>query len=302
VVNGISFSPTAGVYTVIGTDVNGCVGTDDLTLTIEDLPIVSFDPISQPCEPFMITLTNTSISTGNISNCIWQINNGAVITGCGPISYTFANAGTYDVTLTTTSDNGCTASQTYVDIIHFEETPIASFNPTNSVISNLDTEVHFNNTSSNGDTYYWEFGDLSNSSSDVNPIHSFPSDESGTYTVMLVTTSSAGCVDTTYGTIQVEEELIYYVPNSFTPDDDSHNPTFKPIFTSGFDPLDYELLIFNRWGEIVFESHNAEFGWDGSYAGSGKIAQDGTYTWVITFKTTATDERKKILGHVNIIR
>ena len=136
----------------------------------------------------------------------------------------------------------------------------------------------------------------------VNPIHSFPSDESGIYTVMLVATSSVGCVDTTYGTVQVEEELIYYVPNTFTPDDDSYNPTFKPVFTSGFDPLDYELLIFDRWGEIIFESHNAEFGWDGSYAVSGKIAQDGTYTWKIIFKTTATDERKMIVGHVNLIR
>ena len=302
VTNGVAFIPTSGVYTVTGTDINGCVATDVVTLTVEDLPVVSADIVTQPCEPFSVVLTSTSTSTGTISDCVWQINNGAVLNGCGPLTYTFANAGTFDVTLTTTTDNGCSASITYIDIIHFEESPIASFNPVNSVISNIDTEVQFTNTSSNADSYYWDFGDLSSSSSVVNPIHSFPGDESGIYTVMLVATSSVGCVDTTYGTVQVEEELIYYVPNTFTPDDDSHNPTFKPIFTSGFDPLDYELLIFDRWGEIVFESHNAEFGWDGSYAFSGKIAQDGTYTWKIIFKTTASDERKMIVGHVNIIR
>ena len=118
--------------------------------------------------------------------------------------------------------------------------------------------------------------------------------------MQLIAYSSLGCTDTAYSTIQLAEELIFFVPNSFTPDIDDYNPTFQPIFTTGFDPYDFTLLLFNRWGEIIFESHNAEIGWDGTYG--GKLVQDGTYTWKIEFKTTVNDERKSLTGHVNLIR
>ncbi|MEY4602969.1 MAG: hypothetical protein RIT43_261, partial [Bacteroidota bacterium] len=74
--------------------------------------------------------------------------------------------------------------------------------------------------------------------------------------------------------------------------------------TSGFDPYDYVLYIFNRWGEIIFESRNPYVGWDGSYGSNNEVelVQDGTYTWKIEFKTTMNDERKMVVGHVNVIR
>ena len=104
--------------------------------------------------------------------------------------------------------------------------------------------------------------------------------------------------------VQVIEELIYYVPNSFTPDGDIFNQTWQPIFTSGFDPYDFTVLVFNRWGEIVWESHDHNEAWDGGY-GTGQnyqMCQDGTYTWRIEFKTRVNDERKVITGHVSLIR
>jgi gliding motility-associated-like protein len=90
------------------------------------------------------------------------------------------------------------------------------------------------------------------------------------------------------------------VPNAFTPDNDEFNQTFKPIFTSGFDPMDYTLLIFDRWGELIFESHNHDVGWDGKF--QGNFVQDGVYVWRIEFKETMTDKRHKVFGHVSILR
>ena len=121
---------------------------------------------------------------------------------------------------------------------------------------------------------------------------------------MLIATSALGCSDTAYSTIQVYEELIYYVPNTFTPDNDNYNPTFQPVFTSGFDPQDFVLYIYNRWGELIFESHDASIGWNGTYGSNGEIqmCQDGTYTWKIEFKVTRWDERRVAIGHVNLIR
>ena len=118
--------------------------------------------------------------------------------------------------------------------------------------------------------------------------------------IELIAYSPLGCSDTAWYTVSVVEEVIYYVPNTFTPDGDNYNEYFKAVFTSGFDPYDFTLLLFNRWGEIIWESHDASVGWDGTYG--GQLVQDGTYTWKIEFKTSANDERIMIHGHVNVIK
>jgi gliding motility-associated-like protein len=97
------------------------------------------------------------------------------------------------------------------------------------------------------------------------------------------------------------EEVIFWVPNTFTPDGDQFNQTFKPVMYSGFDPFEYEFLIFNRWGEPIWESHNAAVGWDGSY-NKGMKCPDGIYTWKLVFKTLNNDEKLMNVGHVTLIR
>ena len=94
--------------------------------------------------------------------------------------------------------------------------------------------------------------------------------------------------------------MIFYIPNTFTPDGDEFNQTFKPIFTSGFHAHDFKLLIFNRWGEVIWESNDAEIGWDETY--NGKIVQNGTYVWKVEFKILKNDERILKTGHVNVLR
>jgi gliding motility-associated-like protein len=121
------------------------------------------------------------------------------------------------------------------------------------------------------------------------------------YLVQLVAFNSSGCTDTAWHMINVEDVLIYYVPNVFTPDGDNFNQTFKPIFTSGYDIYDYHLMIFDRWGEIIFESYNAEFGWDGTYGDNG-LVQDGVYVWQIDFGDTISDERHVRRGHITVLK
>ncbi|MCJ8292534.1 MAG: PKD domain-containing protein, partial [Flavobacteriales bacterium] len=299
VINADPFTPlVTNTYTVIGTDANGCINTDDVVITLEPAPVVSFigDNLSG-CVPLTVTFTNTT--PGNLDNCVWTLENGTVLNGCGSVTTTFTTPGIYDVTLTTTSATGCSASVTYTDYIYVEADPIASFSPSSTMISNLNPEVYFDNTSIGAVDYDWNFGDGSQTVHTVSPTYQFPDNEPGTYNVELIAYSALGCTDTAYATIQVTEEVIFYVPNTFTPDDDDYNPTFQPVFSSGYDPYDFTLLIFNRWGEIIFESHNADIGWDGTYG--GELMQDGAYTWKIEFKTTANDERKIVVGHVNLL-
>lgn len=302
VVNGQSFIPPAtGIYTVTGTDANGCVNTDDVTITVEPLPEVSFTAdVTSGCAPLEVTFTNTT--AGALTNCVWSFGNGTTMTGCGSVTTTYPIGGLYDVTLTTTSANGCTASTTYDDYIFVEDAPIASFSPSISIGSLFNNQIYFNNTSTGAVNYEWDFGDESPISTIVHPLHSFPDDEAGVYTVVLTAYSPLGCVDTVSQTIIINEELIFYVPNTFTPDADDYNEYFQPVFTAGYDPFDFNLYIFNRWGEIVWESHDASVGWDGTYGTDGREVQDGTYTWKIDFKTTMNDERIMVVGHVNVLR
>ncbi|XOV68834.1 MAG: PKD domain-containing protein [Fluviicola sp.] len=295
------FSPAQTTTYTVTADNYGCISTDQITVTVEEPPVVSFvGDVLSGCAQLTVNFTNLSTATSGISDCEWTIN-GTTLTGCNP-TYTFNNGGLYDVTLTTTSTLGCSSTETYTDYIYVEDLPLASFTASQTELSSLYTEVIFTNNSTGATNYQWDFGSPGANSTEVNPTHTFPEGEAGTYTITLWAYTDLGCADSTQLTISVSEELIYWVPNTFTPDGDDFNDVFMPVFTEGYDPFDYHLTIFNRWGEIVFESYDATVGWDASYGLYGREVQDGTYTWKIEFKTTMNDERVMVVGHVNVIK
>ena len=124
----------------------------------------------------------------------------------------------------------------------------------------------------------------------------------GFYTISVSQTVN-GCVSNEeQATIAIQEcpqELIY-IPNTFTPDGDAFNNIWLPVFTDGFDVYDYNLLVFNRWGETIFESYNHTVGWDGTYG--NKMCLDGIYVWRIMYGSEYDDSRKMITGHLTIMR
>ena len=124
---------------------------------------------------------------------------------------------------------------------------------------------------------------------------------------IVIGTNNAGCEssDSLLVTVLEDctgEEVIYWVPNTFTPDGDQFNQSFKPVFFSGYDPYEYVMYIFDRWGETIYETRNVKFGWDGSSTKNGKKAPDGIYTWKIIFKTLNNDEKILEVGHVTLLR
>jgi gliding motility-associated-like protein len=303
VVDGVSFTPQVGTNTYTLTANNyGCIATDNLTIVVNPIPSVSFTPdVTEGCEPLSVFFTNTSTSGLALTNCVWTMGDGTVLNGCGDINYTYNNPGIFTVGLTSTDANGCTNSVSYQNLIYVEDYPVADFTASEFNLSNLlnETEVNFTNQSSGAVTYLWTFGDGGNST-ETNPSHLFETDLAGSYAVMLVAYSDLGCTDTAYQSFTVTEELIFYVPNTFTPDNDVYNNTFQPVFTSGFDPYNFTMLIYNRWGEIIFETRDASIGWDGTY--NGDYAQDGIYTWKIEFKSRVNDKKYVKVGHVNMMR
>jgi len=126
--------------------------------------------------------------------------------------------------------------------------------------------------------------------------------KAGIYEI-TATSMANGCYSfsQTYTVTVIEcDILVYWVPNSFTPDDNEFNQTWGPVFSSGYPPDRFEVIILNRWGNIIFQSNDPKDRWDGMY--KGKQCPDGVYTWLIVFGLPNTGEKKLIHGYVTIIR
>ncbi len=113
-----------------------------------------------------------------------------------------------------------------------------------------------------------------------------------TYTVSF--TDQNGCIKTDDVTIYYDG--IIYVPNTFTPDGNPFNDVFNAI---GGNITEFEMLIFNRWGELIFTSNSIDDAWDGTY--KNLECQIGTYTWKITY-SDINNYRKELVGHINIVK
>lgn len=270
------------------------------TVTVHPIPDanISSDDV-MGCAPLAITFTNMGDYTGG--TCVWYMGDGTMIEGCEGVTHSYEYAGPYDVELEVTSEFGCVNTVEAENYIHVFEKPEAAFTYSPDYPNIQDPEVKFTNESEGAIDYIWDFGDGSEESTSENPYHLFPDVSNAEYTVELIAISDQGCTDTAYQIIMIEDVLIFYVPNVFTPDGDMFNEEFKPVMTSGYDVETYHLTIFNRWGEVVFESMNADFGWDGTYGG-GDLVQDGVYIWTIEFKETLSTKRHQLNGHVTVLK
>lgn len=156
--------------------------------------------------------------------------------------------------------------------------------------------IYLTNTSINGESYLWTF-DENNTSTEENPEWSYEND--GLYQVHLVATNDEfGCTDSISRPIKVNPEYAFYAPNSFTPDGNEFNQTWK-IQTVGIQDMSYKLLIFNRWGEIVWESRDPNIGWDGTY--KGRSLPVGVYVYKIEL-INLKNETKTYTGHINLLK
>ena len=229
----------------------------------------------------------------------WEINN-QNIGNAFPLTYDFISAGIYNITLTTTL-NGCIGVSSLVNPILVEAYPIASFEPSSEVFIESNQGLSFWNNSIAAQNYFWDFGD-GGTSTEFAPFHLFNDIENEGITVTLVVSSNLGCADTSTYLIGFDPGLVYFIPNSFTPDSDQFNQTFMPVFSSGIDASNYLLEIYNRWGQLIFTSKNPAVGWDGTYGENGYQCQNGTYIYKVKIKMPSVDDRKVIEGHVNLIR
>ncbi|MDC0272528.1 PKD domain-containing protein [Crocinitomicaceae bacterium] len=299
VLDSVSFVPAAtATYTVIGYDYNGCTDTTDIEVIVNPLPNVLFstDMTYGGCIPFSPTFTDLTEDPAS-NEVLWVFGNGASSTQMGSVINTYDSYGCYNVTLISTTAEGCVDSLTQDDFVCVNPV-MASFYPDVYEQSVINPIFEFTNESENATSFEWFFGDGTESDF-VNTTHFY--DSYGVYNVALVAMAEDGCTDTAYVAITVNDEVLFYVPNSFTPNGDGKNEVFIPVLTAGYDRSQgYEFSVYNRWGEQIFFSETPGEGWDGTY--NSAPAQNGTYIWYVKFKDSMNNLIYNHSGHFNLIK
>ena len=227
----------------------------------------------------------------------WDFNNGQTFSG-QKTNYVYPKSGVFDLTITAKLGI-CTNTSTRKQFIKVVDLPSnVEFTQSETEIDFYNPEVQFQ-TKTTANYYFWNFGDGSTSTY-KNPKHKFP-EIPGKYIVDLTVSNMIGkCGVIVSSSIFMPEPVIYFIPNTFTPNGDEINNTFQPVFTYGYDPQNYSFYIYNRWGNLIFESHDAKIGWDGTFG--KELVQNDTYIWKLEFKEKIEEFKHVKTGHVNVLR
>ena len=246
-----------------------------------------------------INLTDPNLLAGST----WNFGDGETSTDDDPY-HVYDGIGYYSVSLNVVSPDGCYQDTLMYNYIRSNGYPTASFEYYPNHPTMLNPEVNFVNLSYDNLTNYWEFeeGDPSiGTSTEENPVFSFPNTGPGMYSVYLQVSNETYCVHDTVVNVEVFEDFLVYIPNSFTPDGDGYNDVFGPQGTD-MNPNDYSIQIFDRWGQVVFETTNLDEPWNGMIKNTGKEAQDGVYVYRMVVRSATTYEKKEISGNITLIR
>ncbi len=297
--NGITSSqvnPTAtyifpGTYTItlIAVDTGLCSVSDTATFDVTFLPEVIADFTKTPdgCAPLSVDFTN---ATQNGLTYQWDFGNGTTST-LTDVTVLYSTAGNYSVILIAFNPGTCNLSDTISLSVSIYDVPVADFIYAPDQVTTA-IPVQFTNQSQGATIYAWDFGD-GTSSSDVDPLHGYFDSE--VYKICLEASNQFGCWDSLCRVIPIQEGVID-VPTAFSPNGDGINDF---VFVRGYDIADLVFRIFNRWGELVFETHDQSVGWDGIYNGVKQEME--VYVWTLD---ATLDSGKEVFkkGNVTLLR
>lgn len=267
----------------------------NLTLTPDD---------ADGCYPHHVIFSNVTPGPGApVTNTIDFGDGTPVITtnALDTCSHTYEHPGVYTVSIVSVSDTGCTYTNTFTDMITVYDNPLASFSISPNPTTIFETHILLNNTSTTDVvSYNWSIPGAEPNNSTLEDVGiDLPEGVVGNYEITLVVTNEHGCIDSVSQIAQVLSDVILYAPNTFTPDGDEFNQTWF-LYIDGIDIQQFNLLIFNRWGEVIWESNDPQGAWDGTYQGT--IVPNGQYTWTLETKELISDKKYTFNGYINVLR
>jgi gliding motility-associated-like protein len=295
-------------YTVTVTDNAGCSvpASANPVVTVNPLPVAFIVPGTLAgCEPLTTSFNANSLPAGTYS---WNFGDGSPAQTGSSVAHTYQYTGVpYYVTLTTTTvPDGCVDSTklnpAYVDVY---PAPVAGFTTSPATATITAPMIAFTNQSTGADSLiHWDFyytDPLNNlyTSTEANPSFSYV--DTGLYVVQQIVYNNYGCSDTAYSDVEISPEYVLYAPNAFTPlNHDGINDVFMPSGV-GIDPNNFEMMIFDRWGNLIFKTTDLAKGWDGKANGGSNVALTDVYVWKIETKDFRGDKHSYV-GHVTIVK
>ncbi len=281
----------------------GCVDSVVKIMTVNPNPVPAFTSSdSAGCEPLCITFQNASAIASGVNTAMsWNFGDGSSSgTGLTP-QHCYTNDSVFapriiNVTLTVTSDSGCSSTKTKPHFITVYPAPVAGFTALPESTSIVNPVISLTDISTGADYWLWNFGGNDTTSIEHPLPHTYA--DTGTYKITLVTSTRYSCFDSIHHTIIIEPDFVFYIPNSFTPNDDGINDTFtgKGIFIK-----EYEMMIFDRWGNLIFYSDDINKGWDGTANHGTETSQRDTYVYSITV-TDIKRQKHVYKGAVTLVR
>lgn len=287
-----TFYPTTSTnYTVTVTDVCGNSITENIPVTVNPLPTVTIPSVSaSACGNVSLEFENTSTPQAG-DEFLWSINGVAYF--IPDPTHVFDATGNYPITLTVTNSYGCSTTSTANANVQIFPQAVAVIDAVTHTAGEFQSTIQFINASLFANTFQWNFGDGS-SSTQQEPEHFF--DGVGTYPITMIANNQYGCADTVTMEITIHPEHTLYVPNAFTPDGDGLNDVFSAL---GSHIEEFEMMIFNRWGEMIFQTNSMTYGWDGTF--KGDVVKEDVYVYKIKYKTNESEVLSKE-GHITLLK
>ena len=233
------------------------------------------------CSPLNVFFENLSSPIDSAYNILWDFGNGDFSTEISP-SYIYEDDGIYDIEVSVTSPIGCSIDTFFSNWITVEPKPIANFDWEPKEVTNFSSEVIFTDFSNRAEAWDWKFNEISESfTQQANYIFS----DTGIQSITLIVTDQYGCQDSITQWLDVVPKTSYFLPNAFTPNQDSKNEIYlgKGVLEG---ITDFQMNIWNRWGELVFTSKDPYVGWDGRHTKTGKVVKEGVYICTVKYQTS----------------
>ncbi|MFH2141770.1 MAG: PKD domain-containing protein [Bacteroidota bacterium] len=268
-------------------------------IIVNPLPPVSFMPdTTQGCKPLTVNFVEISPVSGQTYNWNFGDDNSYNTSNLKDPQHIYEYDGNFTVSLTVTSVKGCKNTKVNADLITVYPIPNAKFIADPEVASIIKPIIFFENLTTGAENFHWMFGD-GDSSLNFSPFHQYAASE-GTYIVELRVESEFGCKDTIFNSVIIRDEYTFYAPTAFSPDNDLVNDEFF-ITGHGIDENKYQLLIYDRWCEVIFDTKDVNGKWNGKAKNGNKKCETGTYIWTAIFKDKQGIEHQES-GAVTIIR
>lgn len=252
-------------------------------------------PDELKCAPYKAQFTDLSFAHTEIFYS-WDFGDGEGTSSEQHPVYIYDEVGVYDVTLTIWTDSGCIDTLTLVreNLIEIFPSPTSAFTVAPTVQDEYHADFFFTDMSVDGVKQWFFFAD-GDFSEETEVWHNYT--EPGVYLPYQIVENEYGCRDRSYQQITVIPVIPVLVPNAFTPDGNSFNNIFKPIF---YESQVFQLYIYDRWGELIYSAHEMDASWDGSY--NGQLVEDGIYIWKIIYTDYKTGLPVEIGGHVTVLK